>query len=64
MHVDILIVVVTNVESQAVFDVFGKAGGHMPRSYLVGDKTYHDLGVIKGARGQVCVPGRLCVFPS
>ena len=47
---DILLVTVTKVESLAVLEAFEKHTGQKPRLEPRGDKTYHDLGTVNGAR--------------
>ena len=47
---DVLIVTVATVESQAVMRVFQEATGKAPKPVLIGDRIYHDLGEINGAR--------------
>jgi nucleoside phosphorylase len=49
MQADVLIVTVTKTESQAVLQVFPNATGYAPKPVSLGDKIYHDLGIIKGA---------------
>jgi nucleoside phosphorylase/tetratricopeptide (TPR) repeat protein len=47
---DILIITITKVESQAVMKVFREATGKDTKPVPIGDRTYHDLGVINGTR--------------
>ena len=47
---DVLIVTVTKVESQTVMKVFQEATGKQPRPERIGDRAYHDLGEVNGAR--------------
>ncbi len=47
-HVDVLLVTVTEVEAQAVFDAF--TPGQDKQRRFIGDNTYYDLGVHGGAR--------------
>lgn len=47
---DILIVTVTEVESRAVMQVFREATQKAPQPVPIGDRIYHDLGEINGAR--------------
>ena len=49
LHADVLIVTATKVESKAVFDVFQGPNGYVPKPVPIGDRIYHDLGVINGA---------------
>ncbi|HEX8131154.1 MAG TPA: tetratricopeptide repeat protein [Pyrinomonadaceae bacterium] len=50
LKADVLIVTVTEVESEAVIKVFQEATGHVPHSQLIGDRMYQDLGLVNGAR--------------
>jgi nucleoside phosphorylase len=50
MHADVLIVTVTKVESQAVLQVFSEATGQQAKPASVGDRLYHDLGIVNAAR--------------
>lgn len=43
--VDVLLVTVAEVEARAVLKLFPK-----PTLYHIGDQTYHDLGIVRGAR--------------
>lgn len=45
---DVLIVTVTKVESEAVIHVFREATGKAPWPKSIGDRLYHDLGEVKG----------------
>ena len=47
---DVLLVTVTRVESRAVLDAFERHTGQPAKIQPRGDKTYHDLGVVNGAR--------------
>jgi nucleoside phosphorylase len=47
---DVLLVTVTRVESRAVIDVFQAATGHAPQPVPIGDRIYHNLGVVNGTR--------------
>ena len=47
---DVLLVTVTRVESLAVLDAFERHTGQPAKIQPRGDKTYHDLGVVNGAR--------------
>jgi len=47
---DILIVTITKVESQAVMKAFGEATNKDSKPEPIGDRTYHDLGEIRGMR--------------
>jgi nucleoside phosphorylase len=47
-QVDVLIVTVTEVETKAVFEVFGRASGTTTPA-TIEDRLYHDLGIINGA---------------
>ncbi len=47
---DVLIVTVTKIESRAVIDVFQGISGQMPEPISIGDRMYHNLGMINGAR--------------
>ncbi len=49
MQADALIVTVTKVESNAVFQVFEEATGHAPKAVPL-DLIYHNLGIVNGAR--------------
>lgn len=48
--VDLLVVTTTKVESHAVMQVFQQASGNEPNPERVGDRIYHDLGEVNGAR--------------
>jgi nucleoside phosphorylase/tetratricopeptide (TPR) repeat protein len=50
MQADVLIVTVTRVESQAVRQVFREATNQDSEPESIGDRIYHDLGTINGAR--------------
>ncbi|HEY0601936.1 MAG TPA: tetratricopeptide repeat protein [Herpetosiphonaceae bacterium] len=54
---DLLIITVTDVESQAVIDVFQKATGQAPTPKPIGDRLYLDLGEINGARVFMALSG-------
>ena len=47
---DILLVTVTSIEAQAVLNMFVEETGQVFQRHFIGDKTYFDLGVLKGAR--------------
>ncbi|MBI3244859.1 MAG: tetratricopeptide repeat protein [Chloroflexi bacterium] len=47
---DVLLVTATNVETRAVFQAFREATGRDPQPQALGDKTYHDLGVVNDTR--------------
>lgn len=47
---DVLIVTVTKVESKAVIDVFNEASGQVPKPIPIGDRVYHDFGIVNGTR--------------
>ena len=47
---DVLLVTVTKVETQAVLKAFQDHTGREPTLRPIGDKTYHDLGIVNGAR--------------
>jgi nucleoside phosphorylase/tetratricopeptide (TPR) repeat protein len=54
---DVLIVTVTEVESQAVMEVFGKATGTDAKTTSIGDEHYLDLGGINGSRVFMALSG-------
>ena len=47
---NLLLVTVTRVESRAVLDAFERHTGQSAKIQPRGDKTYHDLGAVNGAR--------------
>jgi nucleoside phosphorylase len=47
---DVLIVTVTKVESRAVMKAFQEATGKAPKPESLGERTYHNLGELNGAR--------------
>jgi nucleoside phosphorylase len=47
---DVLLVTATKVETRAVFQAFREATGKDPQPLALGDKTYHDLGVVNDTR--------------
>ena len=49
LHTDVLIVTTTKIESKAVVEVFQEATGHAPNPTPLGNRMYHDLGVVNGA---------------
>ncbi len=49
-NIDVLIVTVTKVESRAVLDIFKDATGQPAIPRQIGDRMYHDLGIISDAR--------------
>src|SRR4051794_30822560 len=49
-HADVLIVTVTDVESRAVMEVFGERIEKASSVASIGNRLYHDLGEVKGAR--------------
>jgi len=46
----VLLVVVTKVEARAVLDLFEAEAGRKAELHYIGDKTYHEFGVIGGAK--------------
>lgn len=50
LHADVLLVTVTPVETQAVLDALREGFDRGFERRFIGDKTYHDLGEIGGAR--------------
>ncbi len=50
LNVDVLVVTATEIEGQAVINLFQQETGVPFRRYFVGNKTYHDLGVVGNAR--------------
>jgi nucleoside phosphorylase len=56
-HADVLIVTVTDVESQAVMEVFREATGKSSKPESSGDGHYLDLGEIKGSRVFMALSG-------
>ena len=47
---DVLIVTVTEVESKAVIETFQQTTGQAPKPAPIGDRLYHDPGVVNGPR--------------
>lgn len=47
---DVLIVTVTKVESRAVIDIFSKATGQSPKPKQIGDRMFHEIGMINETR--------------
>src|SRR5690349_6401384 len=54
---DVLIVTVTEVESQAVMEVFREATGTIAKPQAIGDEHYLDLGQINGSRVFMALSG-------
>lgn len=50
LHADVLIVTVTKVESQAVLRAFQGGTQQKGQPISIGERVYHDLGVVNGAR--------------
>jgi hypothetical protein len=50
LYADVLIVTATKVESKAIVEVFQGFSGNTPKPVSIGDKMYHDLGIINDAR--------------
>ncbi|HKR01886.1 MAG TPA: NB-ARC domain-containing protein, partial [Pyrinomonadaceae bacterium] len=50
MSANVLIVTVTEIESEAVFRTFQEATGQKPKLESIGGRVYHNLGVINGAQ--------------
>jgi hypothetical protein len=50
LHADVLIVTVTKVESQAVLRAFQGGTQQKGQPISLGERVYHDLGVVNGAR--------------
>jgi nucleoside phosphorylase len=46
LNADVLFVTATKVESKAIFDVFRSVNGHTPEPIPIGDRIYHNLGII------------------
>lgn len=56
-HADVLIVTVTEVESNAVMEVFREATGRDAKPELIADEHYLDLGEINGSRVFMSLSG-------
>jgi nucleoside phosphorylase len=54
---DVLIVTVTKVESRAVLEAFREATGKEAQRVSIGDRIYHHLGEVNGARVFMTVSG-------
>src|SRR3990172_9612802 len=50
LRADVLVVVVTKVEAQAVLQLFEKHANQKSQIHHIGEKTYFDLGIVGGAR--------------
>ncbi|GCF08429.1 phosphorylase family protein [Dictyobacter arantiisoli] len=50
LRADVLLVTVTETETQAVFETCKKRLKRQPQSYPIANNVYHDLGMINGAR--------------
>jgi nucleoside phosphorylase len=50
IYADVLIVTATKAESKAIVEVFQGVSGNKTEPIAIGDRMYHDLGIINGAR--------------
>lgn len=47
---DVLLVIVTEVEANAIFNAIERKFGYIPRAHFLGNNAYYDLGIIGGAK--------------
>lgn len=47
---DVMVVTVTDIETQALSEIVTKASGQDPTPITINDRTYHDLGLVNGAK--------------